>query len=136
MHFRSTPAPSRPWIAGTATMRCSDDGPSGTSVSSRGSKITPHMRSWRKRPFRPTAISDPTSSFSSAEQKLKATALSAAPCDGVGLEQRSGDRVVDKPHGIWRHDHCRHLQRPLGNRAVLQSLEAEPKGEELRRYQR
>jgi len=29
---------------------------------------------------------------------------------------------VDQPDSVWRHDHCRHLQGPLGDRTVLQAL--------------
>ena len=45
----------------------------------------------------------------------KGLPLPAEARGGVGRRQRAGDRAADQPAGVWRHDHCRDLQRPLGN---------------------
>ena len=44
--------------------------------------------------------------------------------------------LSDQPDGVWLDNHCRHLQGSLGNRVVLQGAQAEPQGEDFRRYQR
>jgi len=44
--------------------------------------------------------------------------------------------LLNQPAGVWRHNHCRHLQGPLGDRAVLQGAQTKPQGEQLRRHQR
>ena len=51
-------------------------------------------------------------------------------------DERARDRAADQSARVWRHHHRRHLQRPLGDRTVLQGAQAEPEGEELRGHQR
>jgi hypothetical protein len=46
----------------------------------------------------------------------------------VGCSEPTGDRVADQPDVVWLDHHCRHLQRPLGNRRV-QTRTHRPVGE-------
>src|ERR1039457_4764223 len=56
---------------------------------------------------------------------------SAAARSGLGRGQRTRNRSVEQSAALRTHHHRRHLQGPLGNRAVFQSAQTKPEGEEF-----
>jgi len=85
---------------------------------------------------RDTAISFETEPPGVDEMRSRIRAVLAwAPwlvCERDGRAVGRRGSGSDRQNRRHRHNHCRHLQGPLGNRVVLQGPQTEPQGEEFR----